>query len=119
LASQWILRGFFLSLPADIDDVSSVDGCTHLQSLVRIVLPLSAPGLIAAAMFAFLLSSDECFYALAFLQSDQQMTLPIGIQTTSSYTQTTTPEDWIHLVTASVIVSISVFLTMTVCCVGW
>ncbi len=106
---MWILRGFFLSLPASLEEAALVDGCTRLQAFRRVVLPLARPGLVAAAMFAFLLSWNEYLYALVFMQSDAQKTLPIGIQT-SYFNVTMAPADWLHLLTASVLASIPVFL---------
>jgi ABC-type glycerol-3-phosphate transport system permease component len=105
----WILRGFFLSLPVELEDAAMVDGCTRLMAFLRIVVPLSLPGLVAAAMFAFLLSWNEYFYALVFLQSDAQMTLPIGIQTTY-FNLSMGPADWLHLLSASVLACIPVFV---------
>ncbi len=106
---MWILRGFFLSLPASLEEAALVDGCTRLQAFRRVVLPLARPGLVAAAMFAFLLSWNEYLYALVFMQSDAQKTLPIGIQTTY-FNVTMAPSDWLHLLTASVLASVPVFL---------
>jgi multiple sugar transport system permease protein len=104
----WILRGFFLSLPRELEDAAEVDGCTPLLAFLLVVGPLSLPGLIAAGMFAFLLSWNEYFYALVFLVSNPQMTLPIGIQ--SAYVNDTMgPADWLHLLSASVLASIPVF----------
>jgi ABC-type glycerol-3-phosphate transport system permease component len=105
----WLLRGYFIGLPTEIEDASLVDGCSRLSSFVRVVLPLSLPGIVACAMFAFLLSWNDYFFPLIFLQSNDQMTLPIGIQSTY-FSGTQTPSDWIHLITASVLTSIPVFL---------
>lgn len=105
----WLLRGYFIGLPKEIEDASLVDGCSHLGSFVRVVLPLSLPGIVACAMFAFLLSWNDYFFPLIFLQSNDQMTLPIGIQTTF-FSGTSTPSDWIHLLAASVLTSIPVFI---------
>jgi ABC-type glycerol-3-phosphate transport system permease component len=93
----------------ELEDAAMVDGCTRLMAFLRIVVPLSLPGLVAAAMFAFLLSWNEYFYALVFLQSDAQMTLPIGIQTTY-FNLSMGPADWLHLLSASVLACIPVFV---------
>lgn len=105
----WVLRGFFLSLPPELEDAAAVDGCTPLGAFLLVVLPLSLPGLVAAAMFAFLLSWNEFFYALVFLQSNSQMTLPIGIRSTY-FNNSMGPSDWIHLLSASVLACIPVFV---------
>lgn len=105
----WILQGFFLSLPLELEAAAMVDGCTRFMAFLRIVVPLALPGLVAAAMFAFLLSWNEYFYALVFLQNDAQMTLPIGIQTTY-FNLSMGPSDWLHLLSASVLACIPVFV---------
>jgi ABC-type glycerol-3-phosphate transport system permease component len=105
----WVMRGFFLTLPSELEDAARVDGCGWLGAFWRVVLPLSRPGLIAAGLFAFLLSWNEYFYALVFLQNNSQMTLPIGIQSTY-FNPSMLPSDWLHLLTGSVLASIPVFL---------
>jgi multiple sugar transport system permease protein len=105
----WMLRGFFLSLPPELEDAAAVDGCTPLRTFRLIVLPLARPAIAAAAMFAFLLSWNEYFYALIFLQNNAQMTLPVGIQS-SYFNVVMGPDDWIRLLCGSVLASIPVFV---------
>ena len=105
----WMLRGFFLSLPAELEDAAMVDGCTRFGAFRRIVLPLAAPGLVAAGMYAFLLSWNDYLYALVFLQSGSQMTLPVGIQLTF-FVENMGPQMWLYLLAASVLASIPVFI---------
>jgi multiple sugar transport system permease protein len=106
---MWMLRGFFLSLPIELEDAALVDGCTRFGAFRRIVLPLAAPGLVAAGMYAFLLSWNDYLYALVFLQSKSQMTLPVGIQL-SFFVENMSPSIWLHLLAASVLASLPVFL---------
>jgi ABC-type glycerol-3-phosphate transport system permease component len=105
----WMLRGFFLSLPLELEDAAAVDGCTPLRAFCLIVLPLARPAIAAAAMFAFLLSWNEYFYALIFLQNNAQMTLPVGIQS-SYFNVVMGPDNWIRLLCGSVLASIPVFV---------
>jgi ABC-type glycerol-3-phosphate transport system permease component len=105
----WVLRGFFLTIPPELEEAAMVDGATRLHAFRRIVLPLAGPGLLAAAMFSFLLSWNEYFYALVFLQNNGQMTLPIGIQSTY-FNLAMGPDEWVRLLAASVLVSIPVFI---------
>jgi ABC-type glycerol-3-phosphate transport system permease component len=105
----WVLRGFFLTIPRELEEASMVDGSTRLGAFRRIVLPLARPGLLAAAMFSFLLSWNEYFYALVFLQNNAQMTLPIGIQSTY-FNLSMGPDEWVKLLAASVIASIPVLV---------
>lgn len=56
-----------------------VDGCTRLQAFLRIVLPLSMPGLITVAIFSFLLSWGDYVFGLILIMSDENKTLPVGL----------------------------------------
>ncbi|MEM2180921.1 MAG: carbohydrate ABC transporter permease [Nitrososphaeria archaeon] len=77
--STWILRGYFMNLPKDIEDSALVDGCSRFQTLWKIVLPISAPGLVTAAIFSFTLSWDDLIFALVILSSPNNYTLPLAI----------------------------------------
>ncbi|MBN9438034.1 carbohydrate ABC transporter permease [Bosea sp. (in: a-proteobacteria)] len=75
----WLLWGFFKSMPFELEEAAMVDGCTRLGSFVRVVLPLSLPGIVTVAIFAFLLSWTDYTYALVMISSDTQKTLPVGL----------------------------------------
>jgi ABC-type glycerol-3-phosphate transport system permease component len=77
--SIWMLRAFFTGVPLELEDAAMVDGASRLQVLVRIFLPLSAPGLAALALNSFLMSWTEYLFAAIFIISDANKTLPIGI----------------------------------------
>jgi multiple sugar transport system permease protein len=74
----WIMRDFFNGLPADLEDSARVDGATRWTAFVRIVLPLSAPGLVSVAIFSFVFSWNEYLYAL-MLTNFEAITMPIFI----------------------------------------
>jgi multiple sugar transport system permease protein len=74
----WIMRDFFQNLPSDLEDSALVDGATHLQAFVRIVLPLSAPGLVSVAILSFIFSWNEFLYALMLTNFDA-ITMPVLI----------------------------------------
>lgn len=74
----WIMRDFFMSLPSDLEDSALVDGATPWQAFVRIVLPLSTPGLVSVAIFSFVFSWNEFLYAL-MLTNYEAITLPVLI----------------------------------------
>jgi len=74
----WIMRDFFQNLPRDFEDSALVDGATHLQAFVRIVLPLSAPGLVSVAILSFIFSWNEYLYALMLTNFDA-ITIPVLI----------------------------------------
>ncbi|TMQ26237.1 MAG: carbohydrate ABC transporter permease [Candidatus Rokuibacteriota bacterium] len=75
----WLLIGFFKALPIELEEAALVDGATRLQALWRVLLPLAAPGIVAAAIFAFTLSWNEFLYALVFIQDERTLTVPVGL----------------------------------------
>lgn len=74
----WIMMGYFQTIPIDIEDAARIDGCSRIGALVRVVLPLIAPGLAAAGVFAFIIAWNEFFLAL-ILTSISAKTLPVLI----------------------------------------
>jgi multiple sugar transport system permease protein len=77
----WFLMGFFRALPPEIEEAAWVDGCGLLGGLRRVVLPLSRPGLVIAAIFAFTLSMQEFLYAVVFVAPRAQKTVTVGVST--------------------------------------
>jgi multiple sugar transport system permease protein len=77
----WLLMGYFRSIPYELEESALVDGATRWQILHRIILPLAVPGLISAGIFAFTLSWNEFIYALTFIQSSENKTVPVGVLT--------------------------------------
>ena len=77
----WLLIGYFKSIPYELEECALIDGATRLQILRRITLPLAVPGLISAGIFSFTLSWNEFIYALAFISSSENKTVPVAILT--------------------------------------
>ncbi len=77
----WLLIGYFKSIPYELEECALIDGASRLQILWRITLPLAVPGLISAGIFAFTLSWNEFIYALAFIQSSENKTVPVAVLT--------------------------------------
>ncbi len=77
----WLLMGFFKTLPPAIEEAAWVDGCSRLGGIVRVVLPLSRPGLVIASIFAFTLSMHEILYAVAYVGPREQKTVTVAIAT--------------------------------------
>jgi len=77
----WLMMGYFKSIPYELEECALIDGATRLQILWRITLPLAVPGLISAGIFAFTLSWNEFIYALAFISSSENKTVPVGVLT--------------------------------------
>jgi multiple sugar transport system permease protein len=74
----WLLMGYFRTIPYELEECAMIDGASRLQVLRLITLPLAVPGLISAAIFAFTLSWNEFIYALTFISSSENKTVPVG-----------------------------------------
>ncbi len=75
----WLMAAFFDTIPIELEDAARVDGCTRLQTLLRIILPISAPGLVSTGLFVFLTAWDEFFFALIFTSTVAAKTVPVAI----------------------------------------
>lgn len=75
----WIIASFFKELPEELEDAARIDGCGHLQTLFRIMIPLAAPGIFTAAILIFIYSWNEFFFALLIMTQQDYQTLPVGI----------------------------------------
>jgi multiple sugar transport system permease protein len=71
-----MVRGFFASIPVEVEEAARMDGCSHMGTLRRISLPLAAPGLIAVSIFVFINSWNNYLYAFAFTTSPELAVLP-------------------------------------------
>lgn len=80
----WMLKGYFDSIPKDIDDSARIDGCTILQRLLRVVLPMAAPGIMVAAFFSFVVSWGDYLIVSIISQSERTATVTLVIQRLSS-----------------------------------
>jgi len=77
--SIWILRGFFASIPRELEEAALIDGATPFQAFYRVILPLALPGLAATAVYIFLTAWDELMFA-QLLTNEATATLPVGIR---------------------------------------
>jgi multiple sugar transport system permease protein len=75
----WTMSNFFGALPVELEEAARIDGCSRLGALWRVVLPLARPGIIATALFGFLLCWDEFLYALIFTSTSSSKTIPVAI----------------------------------------
>ncbi len=78
--SVWMLKGYFDNLPVDIEDSARIDGCNLFQTLYRIVLPISAPGILVAAFYSFVVSWGDYLIVSIIAQSQRTATLPLVLQ---------------------------------------
>jgi multiple sugar transport system permease protein len=75
----WMLRAYLSSIPMELEEAALVDGATRVQAMIRIILPLAAPGVAAATIFAFTLSWNEYLYAFILMNDSTKMTLSPGM----------------------------------------
>ena len=79
--STWLLMGYFKTIPYELEECALIDGASRWQILTRIILPLAVPGLISAAIFCMTLCWNEFIYALTFINTTSQKTVPVAIVT--------------------------------------
>lgn len=108
--SIWLLKGFYDNIPPQLEQAARIDGATRFQAFWMIVMPLSSPGIIATAIYAFIQAWNEYVYALTFLNSDRLLTLPVGLQRFFAEYST----NWPGLMAASFIMSVPVVVLFLV-----
>ena len=77
--STWLLMGYFKTIPKELEECARIDGATRLQAMFKIVIPLGLPGILSAGIFSFTLSWNEFLYALVFISSPENKTIPVGV----------------------------------------
>jgi len=75
----WLMMGYFKAIPKELEECARIDGATRWQAMIWIILPVAVPGILSAGIFAFTLSWNEFIYALVFLSSSEQKTVPVGV----------------------------------------
>ena len=105
--SVWMLRGFILGIPRELEEAAMVDGSSRLGAFTRILLPLVAPGLVATSVFAFIQSWNEYIFANVLLTNQQHQTLTVWL---SYFYGTSRATDWGALMAASTLTAIPVVI---------
>lgn len=100
----WVLVGYFKGLPRELEEAAYVDGATPLQTLVRIMLPLTGPGLVTTGLLAFIAAWNEYLFALTFTVGDKVKTVPPAIASFGGATPFEIP--WGSIMAASVVVTV-------------
>ena len=99
----WLMRAYFGNIPIDLDESAMIDGCTRFQALLKVVMPLAAPGMVATSIFAFTNSWNEFLYASVLIHSDALRTLPPGM---GQLIQSDNVYDWGMLMASAVLMTI-------------
>ncbi|MFT4726264.1 MAG: multiple sugar transport system permease protein [Granulosicoccus sp.] len=79
--ATFLMQSFFDGIPKDLDEAAMMDGCTRLQALRKVILPLTLPGLAATLGFIFTAAWSELLFALMLINSNASMTFPVGLLT--------------------------------------
>lgn len=78
--AMYMLSSYFKTVPPEIEEAGLVDGCTRLDVIWRVTIPLSVPAIVTVAIYTFMIAWNEFLYAYVFLRSSDKLTMPIGIQ---------------------------------------
>lgn len=106
----WILHGFFASIPKEVEEAAELDGCGTVKRLLRIMLPLTLPGVVTATIFTFIAAWNEYVVALTLMHDDARKPLTVGI---NSYV-TGYEQHWDQLFAASLIAIVPVVVLFAV-----
>ncbi|NMB11553.1 MAG: carbohydrate ABC transporter permease [Firmicutes bacterium] len=98
----WLTRNFFAEVPIEIEEAALIDGCSRMQTFMKVVLPLSLPGIAAVGIYTFLFAWSELMFALSFLSSSNMQTIPVFLSLFVGQYQTR----WGPLFAGSVVASI-------------
>ena len=98
----WLLRSFFQSIPLELEEAALVDGAGRGRAVWYVMLPLALPGLIAAAIFTFILAWNDYLFALVLITSDELKTLPVGVNDLFNATIV----DWGMIMAAGVMITV-------------
>ncbi|SIT35528.1 Binding-protein-dependent transport systems inner membrane component [Paraburkholderia piptadeniae] len=78
---SWLMMGFFKAVPRDIEEAAMMDGLSHFGAFLKVVVPLSSPGILTVVIFTLTLVMQEFVYALTFITSSSQYTVSVGVPT--------------------------------------
>ena len=103
--SIWVMRGFFVAIPAEIEEAAYIDGASTWGVLTRVLFPLVAPGVISTSIFAFIAAWNDYLFAYTFMQDQSRYTLPVWL---ASFTNPHLGTDFGGQMAASVLFSVPV-----------
>ena len=102
----WLLRGTFMGISAEMEQAATIDGCTRVQSMMKVLLPVAAPGIVTTLIFIFLNAWNEYTVALCLISTDILKPLTVGINTFNGYNII----EWQYLFAASIFAIIPVVI---------
>jgi len=101
----WLMRGFFSSVPRELEEAALVDGCTPFGAFRRIMVPLALPGLLATSLYAFIVAWNDYQYALILVSSDRAKTVQLGLSELLTFFGQT---NWGGVMASAVIVTLPI-----------
>lgn len=102
----WLLRGTFVSISSEMEQAALIDGCTPFQSLIRILIPMAAPGIVTALIFIFINAWNEYTISTVLISTSTNRPITVGITTFSSFNMI----EWPYLFAASLLATIPVVI---------
>lgn len=102
----WLLRGTFLSISSEMEQAAKIDGCNKIQAMIRVLLPISAPGIVTALIFVFINAWNEYTVALTLISTDLFKPITVGINIFNGYNMI----EWQYLFASSVFATIPVVI---------
>ena len=107
----WTLISFIDTLPYDLEEAAQIDGCSRFQSVVKIIMPLAAPGIFTTAIIAFITAWNEFMFSLVLVTRDSMRTVPVAISLFPG--QYTVP--WGDMAAASVVATVPIVIVVLIC----
>lgn len=104
--SVWMLKGYFDSIPYELEEAAKVDGLTVWGTFYKIVMPLALPGIAVTSFFAFITAWNEFMFALTFMSKEELYTIPVGLRTFVFQFRT----DWHYVSAGAVLITIPVLI---------
>ncbi len=102
----WLLRGTFLSISAEMEQAATIDGCNRVQAMLKVLLPVAAPGIVTTLIFIFINAWNEYTVALTLISTDTLKPLTVGINIFNGYNMI----EWQYLFAASIFAVVPVII---------
>ena len=102
----WLLRGTFMGISAEMEQAATIDGCNRVQAMLRVLLPVAAPGIVTTLIFIFINAWNEYTVALCLISTDTLKPMTVGINTFNGYNRI----EWQYLFAASIFAIIPVVI---------
>ena len=102
----WLLRGTFMSISSDMEQAATIDGCNRIQAMIRVLLPVAAPGIVTTLIFIFINAWNEYTVALCLISTEELKPLTVGINIFNGYNMI----EWQYLFAGSIFAIIPVVI---------